>query len=225
MAELVRYAKTKNVGILLWYNSNGWWNNAPQTPQDCMNTAPARKKEMKWMQEIGVKGIKVDFTRNAVGPMDFAPVFFNKRLSRTQEWGTTRRTTDAFELATGILYFSPILHFGFTPNNLQEQPDYVLDLIWEMPSVWDETVFIDGAPGKYIVLARRKADKWYVAAVNGEKDVQELTVSLPMLSGQEVSCICDNEDGTAAKKQVRIDKNGNVKIKLLAEGGTVLCSE
>jgi len=300
MAELVRYARSKNVSILLWYNSNGWWNNAPQTPQDCMNTAPARIKEMKWMQEIGVKGIKVDFfggdkqetmqlyediltdanefglgvtfhgctlprgwqrmypnfvtseavlasenlifrqescdahahyatilpfTRNAVGAMDFAPVFFNQRLSRTQEGGTTRRTTDAFELATGILYFSPIQHFGLTPNNLQEQPDYVLDLIREMPSVWEETVFIDGAPGKYVVLARRKAQKWYIAAVNGEKDVKELTINLPMLSGQEVSCIGDNEDRTAFKKQVKIDKKGTLKIKLLAEGGAVLYTE
>ena len=61
MKELIDYADSKNVKSLLWYNSNGYWNNAPQTPQDKMNSSSARKKEMKWMQEMGVKGIKVDF--------------------------------------------------------------------------------------------------------------------------------------------------------------------
>ena len=61
MEELVKYADSKGVGVVLWYNSNGWWNNAPQTPQDRMNTAPARKNEMAWLQSIGVKGLKVDF--------------------------------------------------------------------------------------------------------------------------------------------------------------------
>lgn len=46
---------------MLWYNSNGTANEAPQTPRNCMNTVIARKKEMKWMKSIGVKGIKVDF--------------------------------------------------------------------------------------------------------------------------------------------------------------------
>lgn len=59
MEELVKYASSKDVDVILWYNSNGYWNNAPQTPQDKMNKAYARKKEMEWMQDIGVKGIKV----------------------------------------------------------------------------------------------------------------------------------------------------------------------
>tara|TARA_R110002049_G_scaffold38978_6_gene120446 strand:- start:35225 stop:36841 length:1617 start_codon:yes stop_codon:yes gene_type:complete len=61
MADLVKYANSKNVDVLLWYNSNGYWNDAPQTPQDNMNTAPTRQNEMAWLQKIGVKGLKVDF--------------------------------------------------------------------------------------------------------------------------------------------------------------------
>ncbi|MBL3657196.1 glycoside hydrolase family 97 protein [Fulvivirga sediminis] len=61
MEELIQYASSKKVGVFLWYNSNGAWNDAPQSPRNKMNTAIARKKEMKWMQEHGVKGIKVDF--------------------------------------------------------------------------------------------------------------------------------------------------------------------
>jgi hypothetical protein len=61
MAELSKYAQSKGVHLLAWYNSNGYWNDAPQTPRDCMNTAIAREREMSWLQSIGVKGIKVDF--------------------------------------------------------------------------------------------------------------------------------------------------------------------
>ena len=61
IAELSRFAQQKGVSLMLWYNSNGTANEAPQTPRGCMNTLLARRREMKWMQEIGVKGIKGDF--------------------------------------------------------------------------------------------------------------------------------------------------------------------
>lgn len=59
--ELNKYAKSKKVSLMLWYNSNGFENDAPQTPRQIMNNAIARKKEMAWMKKIGVVGIKVDF--------------------------------------------------------------------------------------------------------------------------------------------------------------------
>ena len=59
--ELSKYAKNKKVSLMLWYNSNGFENDAPQTPRQIMNNSIARKKEMAWMKKIGVVGIKVDF--------------------------------------------------------------------------------------------------------------------------------------------------------------------
>ena len=59
--ELSKYAQSKKVSLMLWYNSNGFENDAPQTPLQIMNNAIARKKEMAWMMKIGVVGIKVDF--------------------------------------------------------------------------------------------------------------------------------------------------------------------
>lgn len=61
MAELSAYAQSKNVKLLLWYNSNGYANDAPYTPKHKMNTTLARRREMAWLQSIGVAGIKVDF--------------------------------------------------------------------------------------------------------------------------------------------------------------------
>ena len=61
MEELFGYAKSKNVGVFVWYNSNGYWNDAPQCAKQCMSNSIDRKREMKWLQECGVKGLKVDF--------------------------------------------------------------------------------------------------------------------------------------------------------------------
>ena len=61
IAELSRYAQERGVSLMLWYNSNGSENDAPQTPRDCMSTSIARHREMAWLKSIGVKGIKVDF--------------------------------------------------------------------------------------------------------------------------------------------------------------------
>lgn len=61
MEELARYGKQKGVGIFLWYNSNGSWNDAPQSPLHKMDRSAARRKEMSWMQKTGILGIKVDF--------------------------------------------------------------------------------------------------------------------------------------------------------------------
>ena len=59
--KLSEYAQSKGVHLMLWFNSNGFENDAPQGPRNIMSNSIARKKEMAWMQKIGVKGIKVDF--------------------------------------------------------------------------------------------------------------------------------------------------------------------
>lgn len=61
MEELVKYAHSKHVDVFLWYSSSGYWNDIEQSPVNKMDGPIARKQEMKWMQKIGVKGIKVDF--------------------------------------------------------------------------------------------------------------------------------------------------------------------
>lgn len=59
--KLSEYAQSKGVHLMLWFNSNGFENDAPQGPRNIMSNSIARKKEMAWMKKIGVKGIKVDF--------------------------------------------------------------------------------------------------------------------------------------------------------------------
>ncbi|MBC6605661.1 glycoside hydrolase family 97 catalytic domain-containing protein [Hymenobacter sp. BT188] len=61
MTELATYARTKNVDLLVWYNSNGNWNKAPQTPINVLFEPASRKKEFARLQQMGIKGVKIDF--------------------------------------------------------------------------------------------------------------------------------------------------------------------
>lgn len=61
IASLVEYAKERNVGVVLWYSSSGYWNDIVQGPTNLMDRAITRKEQMRWMRSLGVKGIKVDF--------------------------------------------------------------------------------------------------------------------------------------------------------------------
>ena len=67
--ELARYAREQGVGLFLWYNSNGAWNDAPQGPRNRMDKVGVRRQEMAWMQRLGILGIKVDFFGGDKQPM------------------------------------------------------------------------------------------------------------------------------------------------------------
>lgn len=251
IADLVKYAHSKGIDVFLWYSSSGWWNDIEQGPVNIMSNPISRKKEMRWMRELGVKGIKVDFfggdkqetmrhyeailsdaddnglmvifhgctlprgwekmypnyvgseavrasenlvfsqgecnqeaqaaclhpfIRNTVGSMEFGGCFMNERLSKGNDRGTTRRTTDVFQIATCVLFQNPIQNFALAPNNLEDAPQDCLDFLREVPTTWDETRFIDGLPGEHVALARRSGDIWYIAAINAKEDVREYNV-------------------------------------------------
>ncbi len=59
--DLVQYAKNKGVGIIMWYNSGGPHNDVTEAPRNLMHQAETRQKEFKRLQDLGVKGVKVDF--------------------------------------------------------------------------------------------------------------------------------------------------------------------
>ena len=297
MEELINYADSKGVDVFLWYNSNGIVNDAFMTPLNKMNTSIARKKEMKWLKEVGVKGLKVDFfggdkqetmklyenvlsdandyglmvifhgatlprgwermypnfvgseavlasemlvfvqdvrdkeafyaslhpfIRNSVASMEFGGVMLNKFLNKGNKEGQERLTTDAFQLATGVLFQNPVQMFALTPNNLEDVPEFELDFLRELPTTWDETVFIDGYPGKFSVLARRHDETWYVAGVNAEKDMKELDLELPMLSGKTVTLYSDDKKRETYSKEIKIPSSGKVSVEIQPNGGFVI---
>lgn len=298
MEELARYAQSKNVSPIVWYSSSGYWNDIEQSPTNIMDNPITRKREMKWLQKIGAKGIKVDFfggdkqetmrlyeailsdaddhglmvifhgctlprgwermypnyvgseavlasenlifnqhfndneafnaclhpfIRNAVGSMEFGGTFLNKRYNRTNDGGTTRRTSDVFQLATAVLFQNPIQNFALAPNNLTDAPEVALDFMKQIPTTWDETVFIDGYPGKYAVLARRHGNRWYIAGINAQKESLKLSLNLPMLNnGDVVVTYTDGKQGEPQRKELSVKTATSVPVTIQPNGGVIL---
>ena len=297
--ELAKYGKDKGVALYLWYNSNGYWNDAPQTPRGIMDNAIARRKEMKWMQSIGIRGIKVDFfggdkqmtmqlyedilsdaneygllvifhgctlprgwermypnfasseavlasenlhfsqgscdheafnatlhpfIRNTVGSMDFGGSALNKYYNADNApRGSRRVTSDVYALATAVLFQSPVQHFALAPNNLTDAPSWAIDFMKEVPTTWDEVRFIDGYPGKYVILARRHGDKWYIAGVNAQKETLKLKVNLPMFSnGEKVRLFSDDKVLQGGVKQIGIGKKQELQLTIPCNGGVLI---
>ncbi len=297
MVELSRYAQSKGVSLMLWYNSNGYWNDAPQGPRNCLNTSLARNREFKWLQQIGVKGIKVDFfggdkqqtmqlyedilsdanrhglqvvfhgctvprgwermypnfvaseavlasenlffgegatisegfdltlhpfCRNATASMDWGGIIMNKFMSTDNKSRHSRKTTDIFELASGITMQTSVQCVAMQPNNLQELPQFEMDFLRELPTTWEETRFIDGYPGKYVVMARKATNgKWYIAGLNAQKEPLALTLDLKAF-GDLTKLLVDDKQMQPVQTALKKDKKGKIKVVIQPNGGMII---
>ena len=155
------------------------------------------------------------FTRNVVGPVDYTPTGFSNRQY-------PHLTTYAFELALGVLFESGITHFCDDVDVYRAMPSYVLDYLKKSPGVWDETRYIAGAPGDFVILGRRNGDNWYLAGINGLREKREVPVDLSFLKGeyQSLELIVDGDTGTTfGHKIIPLGKNKTVAVTMLPFGG------
>ncbi len=289
--ELAVYAKTKNVKILLWYNSAGDWNTTTLTPRDKMLTRESRCAEFQKLKDMGIGGIKVDFfggdgqsmmkyyidilkdaskynlavnfhgctfprgwhrtypnlvsmeairgeeyvtfgqyfadnqpshctvipfTRNLFDPMDFTPVNFSGIPN------IKRRTTGGFDIALSVLFTSGIQHIAETPEGMAAQRDFVKEYMRSLPETWDDVKFIDGYPGKYFVLARKKNNTWYIAGINGEKAERTVKLNIPFISSKSNGILITDSDDKSelVKKDLAFSKP--IGVTMQPEGGFVI---
>ena len=118
---------------------------------------------------------------------------------------------------------SPVQHFALAPNNLEDAPSWAIDFMKKVPTLWDEVKYIDGYPGKYVVLARRQGDKWYVVGINAQKETLKLKVKLPMLpAGETVQYYSDDKDLNGSLKPLKINKKQEVTLNIPCNGGMVI---
>ena len=125
-------------------------------------------------------------------------------------------------MATAVLFQNPVQMFGVMPNNLTDAPKFQLDFMKEIPTLWDETGFIDGYPGKYSVIARRHQNQWYVAGINAEKTIKKLKIKIPMFAGKTVKFINDDAQGNSSEKELKINAKGEFNVEIQPNGGFVL---
>lgn len=294
VGELVRYATSKGVRILLWYNSAGQWNTTPLTPRDRMLDHASRIAEFERLKAMGVAGLKIDFfggdgqsvieyyhdilddaapygfvmnfhgatlprgwqrsypqlmtmeavrgleyvtfdqknaedepthaamlpfTRNVFDPMDFTPLVLDHIN------GIERRTSSAFELALSVLFTSGIQHYAETPEGMARAPNYVQAFLREVPAVWDQMQFVDGFPGRYVVIARQGNGHWYVAGINAQKSAIDLKLSFADLHVPGTATLITDGDGgnqSYREQVVRVADDGSLAITVRPRGGFVL---
>lgn len=297
IAELVTYAKQKNVGLLLWYNSAGDWNTISYHPKDVLLTKEGREKEFRRLQAMGIKGVKIDFfggdgqsmiqyyidilndaakyqllvnfhgatlprgwqrtyphlvtteaiygmemvtfdqnaadkqanhcamlpfTRNAFDPMDFTPM----NLTGLTYSNCTRKTTPAFELALSVLFLSGIQHYAQSPEGMEKVPGDVKFFLKTLPDYWDDVKFLEGYPGKYVVIARRSGQRWYIAGINGENNEKKVSLDLAPLKKSKATLFSDGANGELFSKTVmNTTKQKKCDLTLNGNGGFVMVLE
>jgi alpha-glucosidase len=175
--------------------------------------------EQKNADEEPTHAATLPFTRNVFDPMDFTPMVLD-HINRIQ-----RRTTSAFELALSVLFTSGIQHYAEIPEGMAKAPDYVREFIKGVPSVWDDTKFLDGYPGKFVVLARKGDGHWYVTGINGEDTAKKLTLDLSELrTSQSGTLITDGDGGNLSFREEKINLASGKKLEvtLQSHGGFVL---
>ncbi|OLY93280.1 glycoside hydrolase family 97 protein [Cnuella takakiae] len=292
VAELAQYAASKNVGLLLWYNSAGDWNTVKYTPKNKLLTHESRMQEFARLKGLGIKGLKIDFfggdgrsviryyhdilkdaadaglminfhgatlprgwqrtyphfvtaeaikgfefitftqpdadaepthaamlpfTRNAFDPMDFTPMNLNRIYTPVQ-----RRTTSAFELALSVVFLSGVQHFAESPEGMATMPYFIKQYLRELPGSWDEVKFIDGFPGKSVVLARRNGNRWYLAGLNGTAGSMTINLPLQQFGRKMGQLITDSGDEQKLKSQNIPALPENLPVTMQPNGGFVL---
>jgi len=166
---------------------------------------------------VASKATTLAFTRNAFDPMDFTPVCFT-------EYDNFRRMTgNGTELALAVLFLSGVQHYAETPKGMATVPGYVKDMMKEIPVSWDETRFIDGYPGRYIILARRSGENWYLAGVNAGKEPLKLAVQLTFPVAGTGTIITEGETlRSFSTGTVTPDTVGKINVEMQPAGGFVI---
>lgn len=288
--ELCNYAKSKGVGLLLWYNSAGNWNTTPFHPKDKLLTAEGRASEFARLKEMGISGIKVDFfggdgqsviayyhdimkdaaefglllnfhgatlprgwhrtypnlmtmesvkgfefitfeqenadlapthctilpfTRNAFDPMDFTP------MNLTDIPNIDRRTTTGFELALPTLFLSGIQHIAETSDGMATMPEFVKEYLKGIPVAWDETHFLDGYPGRFIILARRKDSEWFITGINSMNTPYSTNLDLTFTENRSGYLITDGDSTKLIKTDVVL-ADGSFQVSMKPNGGFIM---
>jgi hypothetical protein len=180
-----------------WYNNN----------QELTTTAPVHNSVMP-------------FTRNVIGSMDYTPVTFtNSQHPHITSYG--------HELALSVVFESALQHMADRPEGYYKLPDAPRTFLKNVPVAWDDTKYLDGYPGRDVVIARKKGDAWYIGGINSENRVKNKSISLDFLNEGEkykLTLITDGEhDKDFSTQYLLVDKNSEIEVKLIRRGGFAAC--
>lgn len=170
------------------------------------------------------------FIRNAVGPMDYTPgamISMQPNVYRAERPNAASIGTRAYQLALFVVFESALQMLADNPTLYYRNEDCTR-FITQVPVTWDETVALEAKAGEYVIVAKRKGDKWFIGGIanNGEKE-REFTIKLDFLNKGRSYQMTSFEDGINAGRQA-MDyrcKSSQVKVgelltvKMVRNGG------
>src|SRR5439155_15085925 len=154
--------------------------------------------------------VTIPFTRMLAGRMDYTPggfenvtrTAFEPRMERPMVMGTR-----AHQLAMYVVYEAPFQMVSDSPGAYEGQAGF--DFIKVVPATWDETRVLNGVPGEYITIARRRGEEWFLGSMNNWKP-RQIDISLSFLGEgrYRAEIYSDASDADRFPKKVTIQRKG-----------------
>ena len=192
-------------------------------------------ENMKWAPQSVDQvtyDVTIPFVRLVAGPADYTQGAMRNAIRgnyRPVNNEPMSQGTRCHQLAEYLVFDAPLTMLCDSPSNYLQEAECT-DFIASVPTVWDETIALDGKIGEYVVMARRKGDSWYIGALNGwnERDLEIDPGFLPETVRRGIAF----QDGVNAHraardyKKVEVSLEGRkVKVHLAPGGGYVLACE
>lgn len=161
--------------------------------------------------------VNLIYTRNVIGSMDYTPgvIGYNR---------VPHYSTRAHELAMLVAFESGIHNLADSDSSYLTLSPQVRALI-DTPTSWDETVFLDGSPNQYAILARRKGYDWYLAALNGTSDTRNITIDPTQFLApgiyrkKGISDHANNPQETHYEEDINFHPSSSLQLVLQPYGG------
>ncbi|MEP9360263.1 glycoside hydrolase family 97 protein [Sphingomonas sp. KR3-1] len=178
----------------------------------------------KWSRRVTSRhNVMLAFTRGLIGPMDYTPGGFRNATPETFRIRNDLpfvQTTRAHGLAMYVAFLSPLGAVADSPDTYAASPAG-FDFVKAVPTSWDETRYLAGDTGEYIVLARRKGSRWFLGAMNSET---ARTVAVPLgflgRKGAAMRLWADGDKPDApAFAERRVADGETLTLNLAANGG------
>lgn len=182
----------------------------------------------KWASDITPEhNLILPFTRMVAGPMDYTPGAMtnaNKKSFRPIFDSPMSMGTRCHQLAMYVVYESGLQMLADSPSNYYKEPESV-EFISKIPVVWDETKVLDAKVSDYILIARKKDEKWYVGAMT-DWEARTLEIDFDFLDkgNYRITIMKDginaDRNGMDFKKITKeITKDSQLNIKMAPGGG------
>lgn len=160
------------------------------------------------------------FTRYLAGPADFTFCFPNP----TSSYSKQIKVSKAQQLALTVVYFSPlqaILWYG-KPKEYTNEDE--IAFFTHVPTVWNETHYLAGEPGKYISVARRHGNTWFIGNAAGMEDWNDNLVLNFLQAGKSYTATAweDDENGSIRRRSFTVKKGDTLPVAIKAKGGQAI---